>query len=102
MRGKYRSAIYTFDDVQFKQALHILKVLRADFDKAVITQVYTFKSFKPNKVELTDYVYSAHERPFCQTYIQPKLRVLIARFHRHVEQHKMAEVDLKVSNNYLN
>jgi peptide-methionine (S)-S-oxide reductase len=74
--------------------------LRADFDKAVITQAYAFKSFKPNKVELTDYVYSAHERPFCQTYIQPKLRVLIARFHRHVEQHKMAEIGLKVSDNY--
>jgi peptide-methionine (S)-S-oxide reductase len=76
--------------------------LRAYFDKAVITQVYAFKSFKPNKVELTDYFYSAHNRPFCQTYIQPKLRLLIARFHRHVEQHKMAEIGLKVSDNYPN
>jgi peptide-methionine (S)-S-oxide reductase len=102
MRGKYRSAIYTFDNIQFKQALHILNVLRADFDKAVITQVYAFESFKPNKVELTDYFYSDHNRPFCQTYIQPKLRLLTARFNHHVDQHKMAEIGLKVSDNYPN
>lgn len=102
MRGKYRSAIYVYEDIQFKQALHILNVLRADFDKALITQVYAFNSFKPNKVELTDYFYSAPDRPFCQTYIQPKLRLLIARFSRHVDQHKMTEIGLKVSNNHPN
>jgi len=100
MRGKYRSAIYTYDDVQFKQAQNILHLLSADFQKPVITQVYPFKRFQQNKIELTDYFYSANERPFCQTYIQPKIRLLIARFSRHVDQHKMAEIGLKVSDNY--
>jgi peptide-methionine (S)-S-oxide reductase len=95
MRGKYRSAIYTYDDSQFKQALDIVNVLRADFDEALITQVYPFKSFKQNKIELTDYFYSAPDRPFCQSYIQPKLNLLIARFNRHVDQDKMAEVGLE-------
>jgi peptide-methionine (S)-S-oxide reductase len=102
MRGKYRSAIYTFDDVQFKQAQDILHLLSADLNKSVITQVYPFKHFKQNKIELSDYYYSAPDRPFCQTYIQPKLRLLIARFNRHVDQHKMAEIGLKVSDNYPN
>ena len=95
MRGKYRSAIYAYDDSQFRQALDILNVLRADFDEAIITQVYPFKSFKQNKIERTGYFYSAPDRPFCQTYIQPKLKLLLARFNRHVDQDKLAEVGLK-------
>jgi peptide-methionine (S)-S-oxide reductase len=100
MRGKYRSAIYVYDNIQFKQALHVLNVLRSDFNKALVTQVYAFKSFKQNKIELTDYFYSAPNRPFCQTYIQPKLRLLLAYFNRHVDQHKMANVGLKVNDIY--
>jgi peptide-methionine (S)-S-oxide reductase len=98
MRGKYRSAIYVYDDIQFKQASGILSLLSADFDEAIITQVYVFKDFKQNKTELTDYFYSAPDRPFCQTYIQPKLKLLLARFKRHVDQHKMAEIGLKLNN----
>jgi peptide-methionine (S)-S-oxide reductase len=95
MRGKYRSAIYAYDDIQFKQALDSLNVLRADFDEALITQVYPFKSFKHNKIGLTGYFYSAPDRPFCKTYIQPKLKLLLSRFNRHVDQDKMAEVGLE-------
>ena len=94
MRGKYRSAIYTYDASQFRQALHILNALRADFDEALITQVYPFENFRQNKTELTDYFYSAPDRPFCQTYIQPKLKLLLARFNRHVDHKKIAEVGL--------
>lgn len=97
MRGKYRSAIYVYDDSQYKQASGILNELSADFDEALITQVYPFKSFKQNKVELTDYFYSAPDKPFCQTYIQPKLKLLLARFKRHVDQDKMADAGLASS-----
>jgi peptide-methionine (S)-S-oxide reductase len=95
MRRKYRSAIYAYDDSQCEQALDILNVLRADFDEALVTQVYPFRSFKQNKIELTDYFYSAPDRPFCQAYIQPKLKLLLARFNGHVDQDRMAEVGLK-------
>ncbi|MFT6988970.1 MAG: peptide-methionine (S)-S-oxide reductase [Paraglaciecola sp.] len=96
MRGKYRSAIYAYDDNQFNQSLDILKALSADFDDALVTQVYAFKSFKPNKLELTDYFYSAPDRPFCQTYIQPKLKLLLARFNRHVDHEKMSMIGLEL------
>ena len=95
MRGKYRSAIYAYDDEQYKQAVDIVDTLRADFDEAVITQVYPFRSFRRNKIELTDYFYSAPDRPFCQTYIQPKLRLLLARFNSHADREKLAKVGLK-------
>tara|TARA_R110002167_G_C12482395_1_gene634720 strand:+ start:78 stop:626 length:549 start_codon:yes stop_codon:yes gene_type:complete len=94
MRGKYRSAIYTYDDAQCQQALNILDLLKADFDKPLITQVYPFRSFKLNKAELQDYFYSAPDRPFCQTYIHPKIRLLLARFNHHVDQNKIAKVAL--------
>jgi peptide-methionine (S)-S-oxide reductase len=92
MRGKYRSAIYTFDDVQFKQAQDILYLLSADFHKSVITEVYPFRRFKQNKIELSDYYYSAPDRPFCQTYIQPKISLLLARFNRHINRDKVLEL----------
>jgi peptide-methionine (S)-S-oxide reductase len=96
MRGKYRSAVYVYDDTQFKQALDILDALSADFNAAIITQVYAFKSFKQNKAELQDYLYTAPDRPFCQTYIHPKLKLLLTRFKRFVNQEKMAEAGLKL------
>jgi peptide-methionine (S)-S-oxide reductase len=98
MRGKYRSAIYAYDGIQFEQALDILNSLRADFDETIITQIFAFRHFKQNKIELTDYFYSAPDRPFCKTYIQPKLKLLLARFHRHVDQHKMLKIGLELSN----
>jgi len=98
MRGKYRSAVYVYNDAQFAQALTILNSLRTEFSEAIVTQVYAFKTFKHNKVELQNYFYSAPQRPFCQTYIQPKLKLLLSRFNRHVDQHKMAESGLDLNN----
>ena len=97
MRTKYRSAIYVYDNIQLKQTLHILDVFRTDFDEAIITQVYAFKSFRKNIIELQNYFYSAPQRPFCQTYIQPKLELLLTRFNRHVDQDKIAESGLELS-----
>ena len=94
MRAKYRSAIYVYDNIQLKQTLHILDVFRTDFDEAIITQIYAFKSFRKNIIELQNYFYSAPQRPFCQTYIQPKLELLLTRFNRHVDQDKIAESGL--------
>lgn len=88
MRGKYRSAIYAYDDSQFKQATNSLDRLRASFDDPLITRVYGFESFKKNRAELTNYFYSAPDRPFCQSYIEPKLKLLMVRFNRHVNKKK--------------
>jgi len=46
MRRKYRSAIYVYDDSQFKQAADILNDLRAEFDEALITQIYPSRVLK--------------------------------------------------------
>jgi peptide-methionine (S)-S-oxide reductase len=97
MRGKYRSAIYSYDDSQFKQATKIVNWLKADFTAELITQVYPFKSFKENKTELQNYFYTNPDRPFCHTYIQPKIRLLLARFKANVNQNKVAAIIVKTN-----
>lgn len=97
MRNKYRSAVYTYDELQHDQALNILNVLRANFEQPIITQIYHFNGFKTNKAELTDYFYTAPNRPFCQTYIHPKLSLLLAHFSHHVDKNKLAESGVKLT-----
>ncbi|MEG9787265.1 peptide-methionine (S)-S-oxide reductase [Enterobacter hormaechei] len=97
MRGKYRSAIYAYDEVQYNQAVNILDACRADFEQPVITQVYFFKDFKANKTELIDYFYTAPNRPFCQRYIHPKLTFLLARFSHYVDTHKLTESGVELT-----
>ena len=89
MRGKYRSAIYAYDNAQYDQALSILNAARDDFDQPLVTNVYMFEGFKLNKPEFSDYFYTDPNRPFCQTYIHPKLKILLARFSRYVDQSKL-------------
>lgn len=90
MRKKYRSAIYTYNDVQNQEASKILDSLQSDFDKPIITQVLPFYSFKANKDELQNYLYNSPDKPFCKTYIHPKLRLLLTRFKHQVNDEKIA------------
>lgn len=97
MRKKYRSAIYTYNDTQNKEAKTILTHLENDFDKLIITQVLPLKSFKMNKDKLVNYLYKSPNKPFCQTYIHPKLKLLLTRFKRHVNEQKLAQSGLILS-----
>jgi len=90
MRKKYRSAIYTYNDAQNQAACKVLDSLQSDFDKPIITQVLPFYSFKANKDELQNYLYNSPNKPFCKTYIHPKLRLLLTRFKHQVNDKKIA------------
>lgn len=90
MRQKYRSAIYTYNDAQNQDSKRVLDSLQCDFDKKIITQVLPFDAFKKNKDELTNYLYSSPDKPFCKTYIHPKLRILLTRFKHQVNERKLA------------
>ena len=95
MRKKYRSAVYTYDDAQDQQVKNILTALASDFDKPLVTQVYRFVDFKINKSELLDYFYKSPNRPFCKTYIHPKLTLLLTRFKHQVDHEKLAGSGVK-------
>jgi peptide-methionine (S)-S-oxide reductase len=82
MRNKYRSAVYAFDEVAFNLAESYLKELQSDFEQKLITKVYYFKDFKYSRQEFHNYFYSNPEKPFCNTYIKPKLRLLLQKFSK--------------------
>lgn len=89
MRKKYRSAVYTFSEDQQKQAKVWLEELQTEFDQKIITQVLPFVSFKPNEENLQNYYQKNPEKPFCKSFITPKLRLLLDTFSEHVDKEKM-------------
>ena len=80
MRKKYRSAVYTVSDAQATDAMNIILNLQAEFPQPVITTVMPVKQFKLNREDDLNYYNKNPDKPFCKTYISPKLRVLIERF----------------------
>ena len=80
MRGKYRSAIYTFSTSQSAQTQDILANLQPGFDAPLVTQILPFVAFKPSDSRFHDYYKSDLNRPFCRTYIDPKLAKLRKEF----------------------
>ena len=91
MRKKYRSAIYTFNTEKMLQASGILE----DFQQAnkhIITKVLPFKSFRLNKEDQLNYLYSQPDRPFCATYIHPKLHMLMKKYRKNLDSHKLQQI----------
>lgn len=85
MRNKYRSAVYTFDEDQEVSAREILYKMRSQFQKDLFTKVYPFGSFKPSAEKFHNYYHQNPKRPFCQTYIEPKLMVLSKHFSEEMK-----------------
>ena len=80
MREKYRSAVYTYSEIQKQEAIHIIKALQLDFKDKIITKVHDFHSFKASREEIQNYYLKDPQKPFCKTFITPKLRLLLAQF----------------------
>jgi peptide-methionine (S)-S-oxide reductase len=80
MRGKYRSAIYTFDDQQKLVCEQILRGLQGDFSAPLITQVLPFASFAASDARYQNYYASNPDKPFCQNWISPKLQRIKKQF----------------------
>lgn len=89
MRQKYRSAIYSFSVGQRSKAHEILKRLQRDSEIPLITKVLPFDAFRPSDLQFTDYYYKNPQKPFCQNYIQPKLKLLLERFSDVVDTEKL-------------
>ena len=79
-RQKYRSAVYTFLDVQEKDAQDILLEKQKLFEKPLVTKVYPCGEFSLNDEKYLDYYKSNPNKPFCQVRIEPKLKVLLERY----------------------
>lgn len=88
-RSKYRSAIYTFDPDQADRAAGCLSDLQSGFDNPLVTNILPFEAFKLSEERFQNYYLDNPDRPFCKTYIDPKLSTLRGRFSRHVKSERL-------------
>ena len=91
MRGKYRSAVYTLSDIDAAEAFTALQALQQEFVKPLITAILPFNEFKINREDSLNYYYADPEKPFCRTYINPKLELILKQFGNLAEKEKIAE-----------
>jgi len=92
MRSKYRSAIYYFSDEQVTPITQALQKLQQDFEKPLVTQVLPYNNFQQNIDEQLNYYFTDPERPFCRTYIDPKLRLLLEQFSSLIDTDKVSHL----------
>jgi peptide-methionine (S)-S-oxide reductase len=96
MRTKYRSAVYVFSKEQKLESEQILNSFQNEFQNKLITQVFPFHSFKSSREQIQNYYYKNPEKPFCETFINPKLKILLNQFSNYTNQNKLdSEVCLK-------
>jgi peptide-methionine (S)-S-oxide reductase len=80
MRKKYRSAVYPFSKTQMRESEQVIETLQKDFNHKLITEVLPYKTFKSSRDEITNYYYKNPEKPFCKTYINPKIKIVLEQF----------------------
>jgi peptide-methionine (S)-S-oxide reductase len=59
------------------------------FQKKLITQVLTFQKFKASRAEIINYYYKNPKKPFCESFINPKLKLLLDQFSSAVNPEKL-------------
>jgi len=92
-RKKYRSAIYVFSEAQKKEIFQKLEVIKQQFVEEIITQVLPFKSFKVSDERIQNYYKKNPKKPFCKTYINPKLRLLLKQFSKHTKTKELQHLN---------
>lgn len=92
MRKKYRSAIYTYSEVQKLEVETVLKDIQSVYKETIVTQVLDFVEFKASRDEFTDYYYNKPSKPFCETYITPKLQMLMLTHSKNFNFEKVAHL----------
>ena len=89
MRDKYRSAIYTFSEEQYKRAKTILNDLNEKNKDKFVTLVLRFDKFKASRDDILNYYYNNPNKPFCETFINPKLKLLLTNYNSLVNKNKL-------------
>jgi len=79
-RGKYRSAIYTFEDSQRQETELAIARFAEETGKVVHTLVLPFRSFRASDERYQNYYRTDPNRPFCRRFIDPKLDYIRQHF----------------------
>jgi peptide-methionine (S)-S-oxide reductase len=62
----------------------MLTRLQTGFDAPLVTQVLPFRAFKASDPRFHNYYAADPARPFCTSYIDPKLTLLRAQYGAHL------------------
>ncbi len=89
MRTKYRSAVYTYSKEQEEKVGSHLELLKSQFQDQLVTQVLPFGKFKPSREQIQNYYYDNPKKPFCESFINPKLQTLLSKFKKHTDLDKL-------------
>jgi peptide-methionine (S)-S-oxide reductase len=92
MRDKYRSAVYTFENSDIISVRMTIDDLQNDFDKPIITKVLPLVDFKLNREDSLNYYFTDPEKPFCENYINPKLKLLREQFFKVTRIEKLVHL----------
>jgi peptide-methionine (S)-S-oxide reductase len=84
LRGKYRSAVYVFEAEQGARAEAVIARLATEAETAFVTRVLDLAAFRASDPRFHGYYVAGPDRPFCRTYIDPKLATLRRKFTEHV------------------
>ena len=85
MREKYRSAIYLFSKERYKEIADEMAIYELEVQKSLVTEIVEFNDFKESKDEFKNYYQSNPEKPFCKTYINPKLSLLLRHYANYYQ-----------------
>lgn len=91
MRDKYRSAVYSFSKAQNEAAQNLINQFQKEFNDRLITKVLPFFKFKPSRKAIQNYYQENPEKPFCKTYINPKLCLLTKQFSKFVDSQNIVD-----------
>ncbi|MGJ8684619.1 MAG: peptide-methionine (S)-S-oxide reductase [Nonlabens sp.] len=75
-RDDYRSAIYYYTASDKLMIELVLNTLSRKRNKKYITAILPFVEFKPSRESIQNYYKTRPDAPFCQRYIEPKLKVV--------------------------
>ncbi len=89
MRGKYRSAVYIFDEPEADAVHEAISDLQSCYKAPIITQVLPIQEFKLNQPEYLNYYYRDPQKPFCENIVRPKLQILLERFRNSVDEERL-------------
>jgi len=89
MRNKYRSAVYTFSNAQENDSKDIIESLQKGFNDKIVTKVFPLLEFKASREAIQNYYQKNPNKPFCETFINPKLQLLLDKFSNYVDNKKV-------------
>ena len=90
-RNQYRSAVYYQSEGELNELRAMFSRLQKP-SESFITKLLPLVKFKPQGNEnYKNYYLSKPEKPFCKTHIDPKIKYLIARHRKKINENKVPQ-----------